>query len=357
MVVYVTPAEKNGGILQFSVMMLGETLKIQDAVLFVPNSVDSKYYEDLSDKIVLYEKTKTVNGRSKKIQDLAEAIMDKNPDRVVFLEDSLLMQQLNYILVKKGIKTAIVVHDVIHHPYRNMKLREILVEIMRQRWMKKTVRQQNSILLLSNNSKEIFDERHRKKKAKRVVMNLGAHVPNVTSERPKDFPQINNYYLFFGRIDKYKGIADLCKAYTKLPVELKDKHKLAIAGSGQFSDLEKSLIENDCNIIALNRFIEDSEMVWLYEHAKVVVLPYIEASQSGVLPIAYHFSKPVIVSNQKGLLENIEKGKTGFSYRTHNELVDCLTKMLAVDFSEEILSYYERNFNWQKNICRMLEEI
>lgn len=64
----------------------------------------------------------------------------------------------------------------------------------------------------------------------------------------------------------------------------------------------------------IKRFITDEEMVWLMQHTKAVVVPYIEASQSGVVPIAYHFGKPVISSNLPGLVENIVPDKTGIIF-------------------------------------------
>lgn len=357
MVAYVTPAEKNGGILQFSITMLRETMKLKEAVLFVPDSVEKECSQGLCQNTIIYKKIKTINGNNSGIKELADTIASKGPEAVVFLEDSLLMQQLNYIITKKGIKTAVVVHDVIRHPYRSLKPRAIIVDILRRMWLRKTVKQDNAILLLSNNSKELLKKSYKRSKAKLVVMNLGAHVPNASSNKPQEIPQIDNYYLFFGRIDKYKGIADLCEAYVALPDEFKLTHKLVIAGNGILSDKEKELINQDNNIILLNRFIEDGEMVWLYQNANTVVLPYIEASQSGVLPIAYYYNKPVIVSNQQGLLENIEYGKTGYSYKTLKELGEHMQKIVCVELSDNIRSYYERKFNWQKNIDRMLEEI
>lgn len=357
MVIYVSPAEKNGGILQFSITMLKETVKSKEGKLFLPDSVEDKYYSDIADRVVIYQKTKTLNAFSKKVRDLAQMILHEKPDCVVFLEDSLLMQQLNYLLVKKSIKTAVFVHDVVHHLYRNMQIRAILVDMIRRIWMRKTVNQNTSILLLSNNSKKRFDLEYRKKRAKLLTMTLGAHVPNVIDQKPKELPPTDNYFLFFGRINKYKGIADLCQAYITLSNEIKEKHKLIIAGYGKLSEQEEALIEKDSNIYIINRFIEDEEMVWLYGNAKAVVLPYIEASQSGVLPIAYYFSKPVIVSNQDGLLENLDKGKTGYSYRTIDELSQCLESIISTEMGKEICNYYDARFNWQNNICKMLEEI
>ena len=104
MIVYVSPAERNGGILQFSVTMLRETLKIREKVLlFLPDSVPADEFPDVKAHIHFYPKVKTINGKSCKVKELAEKIAAQSPEKIIFLEDSVLMQQLNFLLKKKGI--------------------------------------------------------------------------------------------------------------------------------------------------------------------------------------------------------------------------------------------------------------
>ncbi len=99
---------------------------------------------------------------------------------------------------------------------------------------------------------------------------------------------------------------------------------MIIAGKGQLSEEESQLIQSECHITSAIRFISDEEMVWLFQNAQCVVLPYIEVSQSGVLPIAYKFAKPIIVSNLQGLTENVVVTKTEFIFRTEDELSELL---------------------------------
>ena len=360
MIVYVSPAETNGGILQFSITMLERTLRFTDCLLFLPDSVDISVYNNLGEKIVLYKKIKTVNSRNKGIKALSKMIAARNPDKIVFLEDSLLMQQLNNILRNKFI-TAMVVHDVIQHPYRNMGMRKILVEVLRRTWMKKTVSKRNRIILLSDNSKTYFDNLYKGRKAKTLRMRLGAHVPDVDPEKPIAIPELESeYFLFFGRIDKYKGIGHLCAAYDSLPENFRNNYHLVIAGKGAFSDTEIAYIEADERIHTVNRFISDGEMNWLFENCIAVVMPYIEASQSGVLPISYYFSKPVIVSNQPGLIENVIDGKTGYIAHSPQELGEKLQSILGDGYAQmvdNVNDYYKKRFKWEDNIQQMLKKL
>lgn len=74
-------------------------------------------------------------------------------------------------------------------------------------------------------------------------------------------------------------------AFTE-SAEISDKYDLVIAGSVQISFERKS---NEQHVTFINRYILDEEVRYLYEHAACVVYPYISATQSGVLSIAYYF--------------------------------------------------------------------
>ena len=354
MIVYVSPAEMNGGILQFSTSITRETRKLRECKLFLPNVVDSKLFEDISEDVVTYKKVKTLKKNDKGIYDIAKQIMSFSPSTVIFLEDSILMQQINEILYKAGINTAVVIHDIQHHPYRNMSARKIAVDLIRRIMTRRTIKMCTRIILLSKNSEEAF--RNEYKSDNSVVFRLPAHVPNAQPEAPTELgDDINQFFLFFGRIDEYKGINRLCSAYSALPEEVKRASKLVIAGKGNLSDEEQGLIKADSNIHLISRFIEDSEMVWLFQNSKAVIMPYIEASQSGVLPIAYKFGKPVIVSNLQGLTENLSIDKTGCVFDTVDELKEILCQFDKDNFSEqEILDFYQTNYSWESNLENLL---
>lgn len=117
--------------------------------------------------------------------------------------------------------------------------------------------------------------------------------------------------LFFGRISRYKGLDILIKAEPLITQHIPDA-KIVIAGSGEDFGPYESLITNRSRFEIHNRFISHRDVPKFFRRASVVVLPYIEASQSGVVPIAYIFGKPVVVTNVGSIPEVVDEGKTGF---------------------------------------------
>lgn len=139
----------------------------------------------------------------------------------------------------------------------------------------------------------------------------------------------NHIILFFGRIDQYKGIGVLLKA---LPMVLEKYPNtiLRIAGNGNLQ-AEISMIEKfKANIDLHNRWIKDEEVSGLIEDATFIVLPYTHATQSGVIPLAYAFSKPVVATNVGCLDEQVVEGETGYMCEGSNPtaLADAMIKML-----------------------------
>jgi len=115
--------------------------------------------------------------------------------------------------------------------------------------------------------------------------------------------------LFFGRIHPYKGLDQLAKA-LKIVRKTGLQPKLIVAGAGNIHEKTKRELED--NSIIINRFIHDNEIRKIFEAADIVILPYISATQSGVIPLAYTFNKPVICSNIGALGELVKHGQTGF---------------------------------------------
>ncbi|KAF2509241.1 glycosyltransferase family 4 protein [Flavobacterium zhairuonense] len=129
-----------------------------------------------------------------------------------------------------------------------------------------------------------------------------------------ELKNINNYILFFGRIELYKGIDILYDEYCKN--NLLSTRSLVIAGSGGVYFKRDENKEN--NITFINRYIDDEELNDLFNGAHSVIYPYISATQSGVLSLAYHFNKPVIVSNVPFFRECLTEGQTGYSFDINN---------------------------------------
>jgi glycosyltransferase involved in cell wall biosynthesis len=114
--------------------------------------------------------------------------------------------------------------------------------------------------------------------------------------------------LFFGRLEAYKGVDVLLEAFAQVRQQLPG-WKLVIAGSGE---LPAGTIPRDHSRIEwVRKFLTDEELAVLLQRCRVVVLPYREATQSGVIAAAYAFGRPVIASDVGGLSEMVMDGKTG----------------------------------------------
>jgi glycosyltransferase involved in cell wall biosynthesis len=114
--------------------------------------------------------------------------------------------------------------------------------------------------------------------------------------------------LFFGRIEPYKGLRYLLEAMPGVWAG-SPSTRLVIAGSGSLEPYGGLL--DDPRIEVANRFIDDAEVPGLFSRARVVALPYVEGTQTGVIPIAYAFKRPVVVTDVGAIPEVVEEGRTG----------------------------------------------
>lgn len=141
----------------------------------------------------------------------------------------------------------------------------------------------------------------------------------------------NKIILFFGRIEPYKGLNFFLEAIISLNKRNTDLHYI-IAGEGNLKPYK--LLINQCeNIEIINRYISDEEIFELFSKSSVVVLPYISATQSGIIPIAYAFKVPVIASNVGAIAEVIENGVTGILVPPRNS--DSIASAIEEIMSDE----------------------
>jgi glycosyltransferase involved in cell wall biosynthesis len=165
--------------------------------------------------------------------------------------------------------------------------------------------------------------------------------------------------LFFGRIEPYKGLDNLLDAMPTV-FEALPEWKLVIAGSGDISPYRERI--NDPRIEIINKYIPDEEVARLMQRAGLVVLPYIEATQSGVILVAYAFARPVIATDVGSLKEMVLDGKTGLLIPPND--TRALAKAIRTIASDPFLSgkmgryayeMSEREWNWTKIAQRHLE--
>jgi glycosyltransferase involved in cell wall biosynthesis len=135
--------------------------------------------------------------------------------------------------------------------------------------------------------------------------------------------------LFFGRIWEYKGLEYLIRAEPLITAKVPNARFL-IAGEGQDFARYRRMMVHPERFIVHNEYIPENQAADYFRRASVVVLPYIEASQSGVIPMAYSAGKPVVATTVGGLPETVENGGTGYLVppRDSAQLAEAVTKLL-----------------------------
>lgn len=152
-----------------------------------------------------------------------------------------------------------------------------------------------------------------------------------------------NTALFFGRILPYKGLDLLIQAIEDIP-----EIKLLIAGEGDISSY-LPLMKHPERYEIVNRYISEKEVPKFFERSQLVVLPYRSATQSGIIPIAYSLSRPVIAT-AVGLLPSVVKdGETGFLIEPND--LHALRNTL-----QDALQYPEKLLEMGKNAKRFADQ-
>ena len=115
-------------------------------------------------------------------------------------------------------------------------------------------------------------------------------------------------WLFFGRIDVYKGVEFLPEIAERLG-QRRPHDTIIVAGAGYHPGLR--LLSSLPNVDVVNRFIDSDEVVDLFARAHALLLPYTSATQSGVVPLGLGFGRPAIAFDVGCLRDYIDPTRTG----------------------------------------------
>ena len=182
--------------------------------------------------------------------------------------------------------------------------------------------------------------------------------------------------LFFGRIRPYKGLEHLVDAFEFLAAN-DSEYRLIIAGeqkkgSEEYARLIEKLIAPGIaagRIIPKFGFVPDEEAEVYFKAADVLVLPYKQIFQSGVLFLAYAFGLPVLGTDVGSFREAIQQGKTGMICRSckPQDLCDGIEMYFASDLylnldthRREIRDYGLREHSWDaaaRRICNVYMQL
>ena len=186
---------------------------------------------------------------------------------------------------------------------------------------------------------------------------------NISKEEARkrlDIKPEKKILLFFGFVREYKGLKYLIQAMPEV-VRRVEGIELLIAGDFAGAE-EKQRYLNlilECGIQEhvkiYDGYIPDKEVEKFFAACNLVVLPYISATQSGIVQIAFGFEKPVVVTDVGGLPDVVENGKTGYVVETENSarlaeaIVDYFNRDMEKEFTENVRQEAYR-FSWDRMV-------
>lgn len=164
-----------------------------------------------------------------------------------------------------------------------------------------------------------------------------------------------NYLLFFGLIREYKGLDLLLKAMSD---ERLDNYPLKLIVAGEFYEKKEPYLQMIDNldikdrVIVCDKYIPDEEVKNFFNLADMVVQPYKSATQSGVTQVAYHFEKPMLVTDVGGLREIVPDGKVGYVVEPEpKKIADAICDFYDNDrkeFFEANIVEEKKKYEWSK---------
>lgn len=166
--------------------------------------------------------------------------------------------------------------------------------------------------------------------------------------------------LFFGFIRQYKGLDLLLNAMASEAIK-EAKIKLMVVGefyedAQPYYDMIASLGISD-RVILHNEFVADAEVKNYVCAADFIIQPYRNATQSGVTPLAYHFEKPMLVTNVGALPDTVPDGKVGVVVEPNaTAIAEGILKLYSIGVAHFIpfVQAEKQKYSWESMATNFL---
>ena len=166
--------------------------------------------------------------------------------------------------------------------------------------------------------------------------------------------------LFFGYIRPYKGLSHLVEAMGIL----KDRMEARLLVVGEFYEDEgpyRELVERlgiRDRVRFVDRYVGNEEVQPFFAACDLVVLPYVSATQSGIVQIALSLNRPVVVTRVGGLPEVVSEGRTGFIVPPADPraIADAIVEFFEGGWGERMEPYFEeekKRFSWEGLVSKI----
>lgn len=230
-------------------------------------------------------------------------------------------------------------------------------------YVKSIVGQADNILVMSKLFIPIVEKEYHKSRHNILYMRHGTmNYPAFTGTFSEEESKGNINFLFFGRIQKYKGLHVLSKAFAEVQKQYPDVH-MTVAGSGDFSEYEEEYAAlSNCTV--MNKYINDDEIAYLFSRPNtVVVMPYIDATQSGISGMAYNYETPIISSDTGGLREQLFDGEVGVFVKPGDsddlaeKMIRFLTELRLYEEQKKLMQNSKEKMSWKYITKELLEQL
>lgn len=164
--------------------------------------------------------------------------------------------------------------------------------------------------------------------------------------------------LFFGFVREYKGLKHLLNAMPEISKKLPDARLLVVGSFGDDKESYTEMIKQHGieDIVYLkDSYTPDNEVEKYFAASDLVVLPYEDATQSGIVQIAYGFEKPCLVTNVGGLPDVVSDGKTGYVVEKKNPhaiaeaVIDFFENQQGQKMHQGVIQEADK-FSWEKMV-------
>jgi glycosyltransferase involved in cell wall biosynthesis len=290
--------------------------------------------------------------------EFRELLRLEKPDILVCAFQSIWDLAVFPILRRSKKPFVLILHDATFHPGDTYPMRQTILD-----W---EVGLADALIVLSDHVANAVHERLGFPKERIFVVPHGAFTFGDTEVHPRTFPRNRPLnLLFFGRIAAYKGLDLLLDAFRILKNEGADV-TLDIVGSGDLAPYQ-SRLETLADVTVTNRWVGEDEIGAFLHRSDLVILPYIEASQSGVAASALAAGVPMIATPVGGLTEQVIHGRTGLVARGINaeeiaasirSLIDAPSKYEAL--SRGALDFSRNTLGWDvigRRIADILQKV
>ncbi|STD53406.1 glycosyltransferase family 4 protein [Empedobacter falsenii] len=284
-----------------------------------------------------------------KYRKIAQTIKIYNPDALYIPMISLINPGILFFI--KSIKIYYTLHDPIEH----VGEKNSFVELIRKYELKKS----DKVILLNNFFRGYVQDHYKIHSNNIIVIPHASFFSNT-------FPSLNSEFkkkfLFVGRIEEYKGIGLLLEALSQI-IETKKDIVLTIAGRGDLSKFKNQISALSNNLLIDNRWLTNEEIDSLIQENDFVVLPYLDASQSGVVPVVFANKRFVIVTNKGALSEQVPEGMGYVVNADAKSLAEKILKIYNLDFKEvtkinnNAYDYAFENLTWDASAKILMNSI